>query len=99
MQQAGLQRTENQTRQQQAYDTAFSGNGAVGGVMPKGYSNANFGQITGQKAGGLGGLGGADLTAVDETQQTGAYMAGSGAYNPNPFSPGSFKSSNPWSGF
>jgi hypothetical protein len=55
--------------------------------------------VTGQKTGGLGGLGGADLTSVDQSRQTGAYMGGSGSYNPNPFSPGSFKSQNPWGGF
>ena len=96
---AKAQRSENQTRQQQTYDGAFMGNGAVGGVMPSNYADANFGQITGQKTGGLGGLGGTDLTAVDQTQQTGAYMGGGGAYNPNPFSAGSFKSQNPWGGF
>jgi hypothetical protein len=96
---ASQARTENQTRQQQAYNTQLMGNNAIGGVMPAGYSNANFGQVTGQKSGGLGGLGGADLTSIDQTQQTGAYMGGSGAYNPNPFASGSYKSQNPWGGF
>jgi hypothetical protein len=96
---AAQQRSENQTRQQQAYDTTMMGNGATGGVMPSNYTDANFGQVTGQKSGGLGGLGGADLTGVDQAQQTGAYMGGSGSYNPNPFSAGNFKSQNPWGGF
>lgn len=96
---AKVQRPENQIRQQQAYDTQMMGNGAVGGVMPSGYTGANFGQVTGQKTGGLGGLGGTDLTAVDQSQQTGAYMGGSGSYNPNPFAAGSYKSQNPWGGF
>jgi hypothetical protein len=93
------QRGEAQTRNQQAYDTGLMGNGAVGGVMPSAYGSSTYGQITGQKQGGLGGLGGMDLTGVDNAQQTGAYTGGSGAYNPNPFAPGSFQNKNPWGGF
>jgi hypothetical protein len=96
---AATQRGENQIRQQQAYDTNMMGNGAIGGVMPSNYGDANYGQITGQKSGGLGGLGGTDLTGTQTTQQTGSYMGGSGSYNPNPFAAGSFKSQNPWGGF
>lgn len=96
---AKVQRPENQIRQQQAYDTQMMGNGAVGGVMPANYADPNFGQITGQSSGSFGNFGASDLTSVDQTQQTGAYMGGSGAYNPNPFSAGSFKSQSPWGGF
>lgn len=91
---ASRMRSENQTRQQQAYDTNMMGNNAVGGVMPANYSDPNYGQITGQKTGGLGGLGG--MGGVDMAQQSGAYMGGAGSYNPNPFAPGSFKSQSPW---
>lgn len=96
---ASQARTENQTRQQQAYDTTMMGNNAVGGVMPSNYTDPNFGQVTGQDSGGFGSFGASDLTSVDQAQQTGAYMGGSGSYNPNPFSAGSFKSQSPWGGF
>lgn len=96
---AQKQRPENQTRQQQAYDTQMMGNGAIGGVMPSNYTDPNFGQVTGQDSGGFGSFGASDLTSVDQAQQTGAYMGGSGSYNPNPFSAGSFKSQSPWGGF
>jgi len=91
---ASQQRTENQTRQQQAYDTVLMGNNAVGGVMPSNYTDANFGQITGQQGGGP-----ADMTGIDMTQQTGAFMPGTGAYNPDPFSAGSYRPGYSWGGF
>jgi hypothetical protein len=96
---ATAQRGENQIRQQQAFDTGMMGSGAIGGVMPSNYSDPTYGQITGQKAGGLGGLGGVDLTGIDNTQQTGAYMGGAGAYNPSPWASNTFQNKNPWSGF
>lgn len=89
-------RAENQTRQQQAYDTSMMGNNAVGGVMPANYADPNFGQVTG-RVGGLGGLGGMDLTGTEQPS-TGVYTGGSGAYNPTPFTPGNFTRQG-WSGF
>lgn len=79
-------RQENQTRQQQAYDTNLMGNNAIGGVMPGNYTDPNYGQVTGQPSsgiGGLGGLGGFDFGGAPDTTATAAYMGGSGGYAPN----------------
>ncbi len=91
-------RAENQTRQQQAYDTTMMGNGAFGGVLPSNYADPNYGQVTGQKTGGLGGLGGTDLTGIGNENQTGAYGGGSGSYNPTPWAAG-WQGNKGWGGF
>jgi hypothetical protein len=91
-------RSENQTRQQQAYNTTMAGNGAFGGVLPANYTDPNYGQVTGQKTGGLGSLGGADLTGIGSDNQTGAYSGGSGSYNLTPFAAG-WQSNKTWGGF
>ena len=83
--------SENQTRQQQAYNTMLAGNGQIGGVMTDAYSDPGFGQITGQAPGAnasppsFGGFGG-DMTGVQDTTVTGQYMGGAGRYNPFTFS-------------
>ena len=91
-------RGENQIRQQQAYDTILMGNNAQNGVLPSNYADPNYGQVTGQKVGGLGGLGGADLTGVSEQPSAGAFGGGFGSYNPTPWTPGNIKSGG-WNGF
>jgi hypothetical protein len=87
------QRTENQTRAQQAYDTGMMGNYGRNGLLPDNYSQAGYGQISGQdQAGAFGADGGTQLGGVDNSFVSGAYTpSNSGAvYNPNPFSAGSF---------
>jgi hypothetical protein len=93
MQNATQQRTENQQRQQQAYDVGMMGNYGRNGLLPDNYSQAGYGQISGQdQAGAFGADGGTQLGGVDNSFITGAYTpSNSGAvYNPNPFSAGSF---------
>ena len=103
--QASKERGENQTRQQQAYNTFLAGDGQIGGVMPSNYSDPSYGQVSGQSPSasttgipGFGGLSGADLTGIDNSMMTGNYMGGAGRYNPSPFSPAAFQNRNPWAG-
>jgi hypothetical protein len=79
---------ENQNRQQQAYD-GMQGQYAENGVLPGGYTQAGFGQISGQdNASQFGADGGTQLGGVSNQFITGAYTpSNSGAtYNPNPYS-------------
>jgi hypothetical protein len=79
---------ENQTRAQQAYD-GMQGQYAENGVLPGGYTQAGFGQISGQdNASQFGADGGTQLGGVSNQFITGAYTpSNSGAtYNPNPYS-------------
>lgn len=88
------QRQENQTRQQQAYNTMIN-NGADNGLMPEGYSRPGYGQISGQTS-AFNSDGGTQLGGVDNSFTSGAYTPeqGSGVYNPNPYGPNSFKKNN-----
>jgi hypothetical protein len=88
-QDATNQRTENQTRQQQAYDFGMMGGNAKNGLLNQDYSQAGYGQISGQpQSGAFGADGGTQLGGVDNSFISGAYNpSNSGAvYNPNPFS-------------
>lgn len=79
---------ENQTRAQQAYD-GMQGQYAENGVLPGGYTQAGFGQVSGQdNASQFGADGGTQLGGVSNQFITGAYTpSNSGAtYNPNPYS-------------
>lgn len=69
-------RRQNQQRQQSAFDT-MSGHHAVGGLLPEGYEDPNFGVIGSQARAG-------PHTSPNAT--TGRYTPGrTGVYNPNPF--------------
>lgn len=97
---ADKQRTENNIRQQQAYNTYLAGDGQIGGVMGEQYRNPAFGQVSGQQPGdvltGMPGISG--ITGVDDTSAMGGYTGGAGRYNPSPYAPDAFKNRNPWSG-
>jgi hypothetical protein len=91
-------RLENNTRQQQAYDTTLNGNNAWGGVLPENYADPNYGMVTGQQPsasndadimsateGGLGGLGGFPTGPTGPTSSgevTGAYKGQAGVFSP-----------------
>jgi hypothetical protein len=66
---------ENQTRQQQAYDTVLGGDGYIGGVMNERYTNPTAGQITGRTA-GFGGMGGFGSTMPPDIKTMGSGQPG-----------------------
>lgn len=91
-------RATNVVRQQQAYGNML-GNGQVGGVMGAGFTDPNFGQVTGQavaqpgqKTGGFNAWGASNPTkAPDPTAgvnmdwTNGAYNGGAGKFTPAPW--------------
>ena len=74
-QQSTKERGENQTRQQQAYDTVLGGDGYIGGVMNDRYTNPTAGQITGRTA-GFGGMGGFGSTMPPDIKTMGSGQPG-----------------------
>jgi hypothetical protein len=89
MQSAISQRTENQNRQQQAYDFGMLGGNDHNGLLNANYSQPGYGQISGQdQSAAFGADSGTQLGGVNDQFITGAYTpSNSGAtYNPNPYS-------------
>lgn len=94
MQSAMSQRTENQNRQQQAYDFGMLGGNDHNGLLNANYSQPGYGQISGQdQSAAFGADGGTQLGGVNDQFITGAYTpSNSGAtYNPNPYSAQNFQ--------
>lgn len=84
-------RQENQTRQQQAYDS-MRNNGALNGVMPQFYNQPGYGQVSGT-TGQFNANGGTQVEGVDNSWTSGAYVPRpgmNGAYNPTPYAAGQF---------
>lgn len=82
-------RQENQTRQQQAYDS-MRNNGALNGVMPQFYNQPGYGQVSGNNS-QLNANGGTQVEGVDNSWTSGAYVPRpgmNGAYNPTPYAAG-----------
>jgi hypothetical protein len=94
MQDATSQRSENQMRQQQAYDFGMLGGNDRNGLLNANYSQPGYGQISGQdQSAAFGADGGTQLGGVNDQFITGAYTpSNSGAtYNPNPYSAQNFQ--------
>jgi hypothetical protein len=94
MQTAMSQRTENQNRQQQAYNFGMLGGNDRNGLLNANYSQPGYGQISGQdQSAAFGADGGTQLGGVNDQFITGAYTpSNSGAtYNPNPYSAQNFQ--------
>ncbi len=90
-------RQENQTRQQQAYGQ-MTNNGAENGLIPQNYSQAGFGQVSGQNS-AFNSDGGTQLGGVDNSWTSGAYtpqQGGSGVYQPTPYSASTFNKNKNW---